>query len=355
MAILVRESQIEDVLASFPHIAQHVLGLDEAPQLIARQMTVRSGRLDLLYATGQTFTLVELKVEDARLGFITQIRDYVADLEELQSKGKLVAAPISPALLCPTFRGDVERACDEAGVRAVTYSPDEVLSEFFRSLRPLAELIALRPTDLGLWNIHLIHRALYALESASTARALAPEIGLSEKTVANHFRLALELNLVDRDVSRFTLSDLGSEYVYARNPDMPPDHLSEEQAAVLRGFIVKDPFATATIFGIYSMVEVVFNLARNGYPVPYARVISHFREATGKLFDWSRDKTAYHGTHMYSNYAIELGLLGKSGDSLYLTPDGIRFILLLQLHKSLKMIDVVGLTSRDFEANSKEA
>jgi hypothetical protein len=46
---------------------------------------------------------------------------------------------------------------------------------------------------------------------------------------------------------------------------------------------------------------------------------------------------------MYSNYAAELGLLGKSGESLYLTPDGIRFILLLHLHKSLKMIDVVGL------------
>jgi hypothetical protein len=45
---------------------------------------------------------------------------------------------------------------------------------------------------------------------------------------------------------------------------------------------------------------------------------------------------------MYSNYAIELGLLGRSGDTFYLTPDGIRFILLLQLHKSLKMIDVVG-------------
>ncbi len=124
---------------------------------------------------------------------------------------------------------------------------------------------------------------------------------------------------------------------------MPPNNLSEAQAAVLRGFIVKDPFASATIFGIFSMVEVIFNLARNSYPVSRKLVISHFREAAGKLFEWSEAKTAYHGTRMYSNYAIALGLLGRSGDSLYLTPDGIRFILLLQLHKSLKMIDVVGL------------
>jgi len=342
-AIEIRESQVEDVLASFPHIAQRVLGLDEAPRLVARQMIVPSGRLDLLYATKQTLTLVELKVEDAKLEFITQVRNYLADLEELQARARLLAAPIVPVLLCPSFGHRVRTACSHASVQAVMYSPDEVLAEFFRSLRPLAELIALRPTDLGLWNIHLIHRALYELGSAKTSKAVATRIGLSEKSVMNHFRLAMEIRLVHRQGKLFALTSLGSNYVKARSPDMPVDHLSEDQADVLRGFIVKDPFASATIFGIYSMVEVVFNLARNGYPVSRELVISHFREATGKLFEWSEAKTAYHGTRMYSNYAIELGLLGRSGDSLYLTPDGIRFILLLQLHKSLKMIDVVGL------------
>ena len=340
---VVRESQIEDVLASFPHIAQRTLGLSEPPQLVARQMIVPSGRLDLLYATGQTLTLVELKVEEATPEFVAQIQRYLKDLKGLQAQAKLVAAPIDPVLLCPAFRRDAIRACAAAGVQALTYSPEDVLAEFFRSMRPLAELIELRPTDLGLWSIHLVHRALYELSSAKTAKAIAPRIGLSDKTVANHLRLALQLKLVEREGNRFGLSDLGREYVDARDLDMPPAHLSEAQAAVLRGFIVRDPFASATIFGIFSMVEVIFNLARNSYPVPRELATSHFREVTGKLFDWSAKKTAYNGTRMYSNYAIELGLLGRSGDALYLTPDGIRFILLLQLHKSLKMIDVVGL------------
>ena len=340
---VVRESQIEDVLASFPHIAQRTLGLSESPQLVARQMTVPSGRLDLLYATGQTLTLVELKVEEATPEFVAQIQRYVNDLKSLQAQAKLVAAPIDAVLLCPGFRRDAIRACRRAGVQTMAYSPDDVLAEYFRSLRPLAELIELRPTDLGLWNIHLIHRALYELSSAKTAKAIAPRIKLSDKTVANHLRLALQLKLVEREGNQFGLSDLGREYVDARDPDMPTGHLSEAQAAVLRGFIVKDPFASATIFGIFSMVEVIFNLARNSYPVPRELATSPFREVTGKLFEWSAQKTAYHGTRMYSNYAIELGLIGRSGDALYLTPDGIRFILLLQLHKSLKMIDVVGL------------
>ncbi|MGB2694389.1 MAG: hypothetical protein WBD55_04280 [Dehalococcoidia bacterium] len=342
-SVQIRESQVEDVLASFPHVAQQVLGLDEAPRLIARQMAIPSGRLDLLYATGQTLTLVELKVETARYEFITQIDHYRNDLKELQSQEKLVAAPIEAVLLCPDFPSDVAKATKEAGVEPITYSPEYVMAEFFRSLRPLAELIELRPTDLGLWNIHLIHRALYALDLVATTKAIGARINLSEKTVANHLRLAIELKLVDREKRRFALTRLGRQYVAARNPDMPPSYISEAQADVLRNFIVKDPFASPTIFGIYSMVEVIFTLARNGYPVSRELVISHFREATGKRFEWSEPKTAYHGTRMYSNYAIELGLLGRSGDSLYLTPDGIRFILLLQLHKSLKMIDVVGL------------
>ncbi|MCH7488209.1 MAG: DUF91 domain-containing protein [Chloroflexi bacterium] len=340
---VVRESQIEDVLASFPPIAQRTLGLSESPQLVARQMIVPSGRLDLLYATGQTLTLVELKVEKATSEFVEQIYRYANDLKGLQAQAKLVAAPIDLVLLCPAFRRDAIRACAAAGVQATTYSPDDVLAEYFRSLRPLAELIELRPIDLGVWNIHLIHRALYELTSAKTAKAIAPKIDLSDKTVANHLSFALQLKLVEREGTRFGLSELGSEYVDARNHDMPVEYLSETQAAVLRGFIVKDPFASPTIFGIFSMVEVIFNLARNGYPVPRELVTSHYREVTGKLFEWSAEKTAYHGTRMYSNYAIELGLLGRSGDALYLTPDGIRFILLLQLHKSLKMIDVVGL------------
>jgi hypothetical protein len=342
--ILIRESQVEDVLASFSHIAQRVLGLKETPSLIARQMALRSGRLDLLYATGKTLTLVELKVEPARPEFLMQLQRYLSDLADLQVQGKLLAVPITGVLACPSFSDKLAKACKAAGVSALVLSPEEVLEEFFRSLRSLAELIELRPTDLGLWNIHLIHRVLYALRPSSAARAIAPQVKLSEKTVMNHLRLAEELKLVERDRRRFELTGLGLAYVDARDLDMPPDHLSEEQASVLRNFILKDPFASATIFGIYSMVEVVFTLARNGYPVSRELVTSHFREATGKLFEWSEKKTAYHGTRMYSNYGIELGLLGRSGDALYLTPDGIRFILLLQLHKSLKMIDVVGLS-----------
>ena len=144
-ALQIRESQVEDVLASFPHIAQRVLDLPETPQLIARQMTIPSGRLDLLYATGGSLMLVELKVEGAKREFIRQTQGYRADLKGLQSQGKLLAAPITPVLLCTSFPRDIVSASEKAGVQPVAYQPEDVLAEFFRSLRPLAELISLRP------------------------------------------------------------------------------------------------------------------------------------------------------------------------------------------------------------------
>lgn len=42
---------------------------------------------------------------------------------------------------------------------------------------------------------------------------------------------------------------------------------------------------------------------------------------------------------MYSNYAIDLGLVGKIGEHYFVTPGGLNFVLLLNMHKSLKLIE----------------
>jgi hypothetical protein len=42
---------------------------------------------------------------------------------------------------------------------------------------------------------------------------------------------------------------------------------------------------------------------------------------------------------MYSNYAIDLGLMAKTDNNVYLTPDGFKFVIQLQLHKSLKLMN----------------
>lgn len=340
--MLVRESQVEDVLATYADLAQRVLGTPEPVSLLARQMQVPSGRLDLLYLSGQRFLIVELKVEEATPTFVAQVAAYAADLRTKQDEGALAAGPVVPMLVCPSFDDETRRTCSELNVEAVEYAPENVMSEFFRRLRALSTFIELRPPDHGIWNIHVIHRTLYDLSAGTaSARDIGNRLGLTATTVSNQLRFAAELGLSKRVGQLHGLTELGVGYVNARNPDAPWEHVSDEQAAILRDSIVKNPFSSPVVFGIYSLVETVFNLARNTYPVDRKLVIANFRDATGKLFDWAADKSAYHGTRMYSNYGIELGLLGRTGDSLYLTPAGLRFILLLQLHRSLQLIEAV--------------
>jgi hypothetical protein len=93
-------------------------------------------------------------------------------------------------------------------------------------------------------------------------------------------------------------------------------------------------------------VESVFTLSKNTYPVPLNLVINYFKASSGKFFEWASQKATLDGTKMYSNYATELGLIGQIGNNFYITPNGVRFIILLQLHKTIKTVDALRITTK---------
>jgi hypothetical protein len=343
MAFEVRESQVEDVLATYPSIVRRLLDLDEDAALVARQMPLPSGRLDLLFLTGNTLLLIELKVVPFNEEFVSQVQNYQADLVALQQVKKLVQATIVPILLCPSIADSDRDACQAQGIQAVQYDPKQVLSEFYQRFVGLSAFARLTPSDHGIWNIHLINHALRAISNQSATHDLPQILTRSAKTIANQMRFAQDICLVVQKGRNYELTALGKSYVHAMAEAPTFDGLTEEQAALLRAFIVDNPFATPTIYGIFSMVQSVFDLARNTYPVPWSLLLPYFRDYTGNHFGWSAEKTWYHGTRMYSNYAIELGLLARQNKGLFLTPAGTRFILMLQLHKSIKMVDALQL------------
>lgn len=208
--MLVRESQIEDVLATYADLAQRVLARPEPVSLLARQMQVPSGRLDLLYLSGRQILVVELKVENATPTFAAQVAAYAADLRTIQDEGRLAAGLVVPMLLCPSFDDETRRACSESNVEAIEYAPEQLMSEFFRRLRALSTFIDLRPSDHGIWNIHLIHRALYHLRAGTaSAGEIADKLGLSPVTVSNQLRFAGELALSERVGRLHSLTELG--------------------------------------------------------------------------------------------------------------------------------------------------
>ncbi len=336
----IRETQIEDVLVSAPLLTRNILNLSEEPRLLARQMILPSGRLDLLYAYQTDLLLLELKVVPLQQKFIQQVSDYRNDLTTFQNNGKLIHGNIKTYLVCPIVSTFLKTQALNQNISCVEYSPEDVLQFFYTNLKPIASLAEKKPIDIGIWNLHLIHEFIYFLEQTNNVKELQDLIGGSSKTLYNKIKFANELRLVNwkPNKNEISLSDLGSEYVKQKDLFFPL-RLSEEQADLLKDFVMKNPYESPVILGIASVVESVFSLAKNTYPVPVEQLIQYFTYHSGKHFDWQTKKARFNGAKMYSNYATDLGLLGKSGESIYLTPEGFRFTIQMQLHKSLRLME----------------
>ncbi len=338
----IREAQVEDILVNAPALTRDILQLSEDPRLVARQMILPSGRLDMLYAYQNKFLLLELKVEAFQPKFLDQVLSYQQDLNRLQDSGRLFGGIIQPYLLCPHFAERHRPLAANAGVFCVEYEPEAVLKYFHQHLRPVAAFSDVKPIDIGIWNLHLIHSILYFLDQTSSIAALRALVGGSSKTLYNKIRFASELRLIEWEAHSdvIHLSKLGQTYVNARDT-MFDDRLSENQTHILQKIIIQNPFESSVILGIASMVEAVFVMSKNVYPVPLEQVSEFFVFHSGKMYDWKTPKARYNATRMYSNYAVDLGLLAKTDTSLYLTPQGYKFTAQMQLHKSLKLVDIL--------------
>ena len=337
--IAVRESAVEDAFTTYPELLARTLGLTHELSVILRQAPLPSGRLDLLMIGRNNLFLIELKVESFRRNHLEQIGGYKDDLLVMQSRGEIPSGPVLSHLLVTSGSEEDVRLCDERSVGLVVYSPGDILKDFFARLSHIAEFATIRPRDYGVWNIHLINRAMYGLLETNSIEELAKAIGLATNSVTNHLRLAEQLGLVRRLRRLYYLTDAGHEYVLARDTNSPLGALSEEQTEILRRIVLKDPFMSPTTFGIHCLVEVIFTLARNSYPVSVDDLIRTYREFVGKRHDWTTDRSALLGARSFMNFSIELGLIGKAGANLYLTPAGFRFVTMLQLHKGIKLVD----------------
>jgi hypothetical protein len=341
MELAVRESEIEDVFTHYPQLLRRVLGVSQEIQLVARQKLLPSGRLDLVFACADELLLVELKTEEFKRSFLTQVLSYRADLIELQKQRNFISGNVIPYLACPPFAQFARRLAEEVGVRLCSYDPAEILTAFFQKAPLDTKYLSAVPSDMGVWRIGLVNGSLALVASMGHARQIAQSRGYSEKTVGNQLRLAEELGLVRLGRKAVELSSFGTEFVGLLDKAGPSDILSPDQARLLRRFILASPFFSGATFGILTIVACVFELSKNTYPVPQNILARHFISAAGLHFRWSKDKAVTKGVRMYSNYAIELGLLGKVGSAYFVTPSGLQFVLLLNMHKSLKFIETI--------------
>jgi len=336
----IRESQIEDIFATQLDDVKKLLSLDGSIALINRQKELPSGGiLDLLFLSSNNILLLELKAVRSELKFCDQVIDYRNEIISLQPKNEFPNLPIKTFLVCPDFIDSHKEYCRRNDVIPVQFSPYELLKNFYFKVKAISRLISLKPSNHGLWNLNLLNRILYSIDGNTALAKLNQSTKLTKSTIGSYLRLSTELGLT-KVKPNVSLTELGIQYVKNRDPEKSVEFISETQTEVLKNFITTNPFASPAIFGIYSAVETIFVLSRNFYPVPLKEASKHFTYLSGKHNEWAA-KASNDAFIMYSNYCIDLGLLAKVSRDYYITPSGIRFILLLELNKSILFVNSI--------------
>ena len=336
----IRESQIEDIFATQLDDVRKLLSIKGNISLINRQKKLPSGgKLDLLYLSTNNLLLLELKAVRSEKKFCDQIIIYRNDLVSLQEKNDLPDLPVKSFLICPDFLETHKKYCMDNDVIPIQFSPYELLKNYYLKVKAISRLINLKPSNHGLWNLNLLNRIIYSINESTNIKKLEGSTKLSESTINSYLRLSTELGLTERKPA-IKLTKIGIEYVKNREIDKPVEYISDIQTEILKEYITKNPFYSPAIFGIYSAVETIFALSKNFYPVPLIEAVRFFKYLSGKHNEWAK-KAATDAFIMYSNYSIDLGLLAKMEKNYYITPSGIKFILLLELNKSILFVNSI--------------
>ena len=334
----VSERIVEDILSSDKSILADILSANPANlSLVARQKALKSGKLDLLYLHENELLLIELKVVPFYDDIIRQVDGYFEDLRELQIQHRLIDARISKIVLVTESKPEDIEKCNQASIRLLAYKPQFVLSKYYENFRELSYFLQLQSGDYGVVRLSLLKRTLQLLAEGKGVRGICEIEGKSEKTIRNRLSVATLLGITAKFKQQYFLTDFGNAFLETGG-ERGDDRFSDGQIELLRNRVGENPFYSSVTYTILSLLESVFVLAKNVYPVPKDVVQDYFVKSVGKGETWRADRARETATYIFSNYACELGFVAKIDNHFYMTPNGIRAILLLQLNRSLKLI-----------------
>lgn len=339
MTYAISEKTIEDILSADKTILSDILGYNPANlSIIARQKILNSGKLDLLCMHEDTLVLIELKVVPFYSQIIEQINGYHKDLQELQGQNKLVNAPMQKVVLVTSFSSTDIAQCEQESIRVYICKPEQVLAKYFENFKELSYFLTMQSGDYGVVRLGLLNTTLRLLGEGKTQAQISLSENKSIKTIKNRLTVAKLIGLVSKYKGEYFLTEIGESFVQAGNLNLA-DRLTDEQSNILSDFVKNTPFYSQITYTILSFLETVFILAKSSYPVDKENAQGFFVKSVGKEKTWRTPKTRITATYIFSNYACDLQFLAMIGNQFYITPKGIQAILLLQLNRSIKLIE----------------
>lgn len=333
------EKVIEDILAADKSILSEVLSLNASDlSLIARQKIINSGKLDLLYLCKNEMLLIELKIVSFHKDIVNQINNYEVDLIELQNQNKLILSKIKKIILVTGCKENDFKLCYENNITLLSYKPEIILSKYYENFKELSSFLKIQSGDFGVVRLGLIKNTLSYLSEGLSIEKICKLENKSEKTIRNKISVAQRLNLVSKFKNNFFLTDLGNLFAES-GEKVVDDRLDQHQIDILSNFINGNPFHSSITYTIYTLIESVFVLSKTSYPVPKDMLKDYFVKSVAKTETWRMPRARETATYIFSNYACELEFLVKINNEFYITPKGIQAILLLQLNRSIKLIE----------------
>jgi hypothetical protein len=336
--ISLSEKVIEDIFVLDKSIISEILKVSYSEiSLLARQKTVNSGILDLLYLQKDVLLLIELKIVPFYNDAITQINDYYKDLLQLQNEKKLIQTTIHRIILVTHAKEADYNLCKKENISLIEYNPKEVLTKYYENFKALSYFLTIQSGDFGVVRLGLLCSTLKYLSEGKSKSEIAIASKRSVKSIGNRLSVATHLNLVNKFRNGYYLTEIGIKFV--ENISNTDEHLSENQIRIIASFIKENPFFSTITYTIFSVIETVFVLSKNIYPVPRDLVKDYFVKSVGKTSTWRTPKARETATYIFTNYACELNFLAKVDSEFFITPEGIQAILLLQLNRSIKLIE----------------
>lgn len=339
MISTISEKTIEDILGADKSILSEILGVNTSDlSIIARQKILPTGKLDLLCMYDDTLLLVELKITPFYSQIINQINSYYDDLSNLQNQNKLIKAPIQKIIMVTACSpGDVE-LCTQNNVYIRLYNPGQVLVKYFENFKELSYYLTLQSGDYGMVRLGLLITTLKLLNKGETLAEICKTEGKSIKTIKNRLSVGSLLGLVNKYKGEYFLTEFGETFIQLGEPTLS-DRLTDDQSTALADFVKESPFYSQITYTILSFLETIFILAKSSYPVDKKDAEQFFVKTVGKEHTWRTPKARSTATYIFANYACDLQFLAMIGDKFYITPKGVQAILLLQLNRSIKLIE----------------
>jgi len=334
----ITERVIEDILVADKRVLSQTLGLDYSElEMLARQKMLKSGILDLLYIYRNELILIELKAVPFYKAVIEQINDYYDDLVRLQNDKKLISAPIHKYIIVTSANLTDREQCQSHQIKLITYEIKSILSAYYEHFKGISGFMNIQSGDFGVVRLGLLNNTLKLLGDGHSIEEIAKISERKTNTIRNRISVAAQLGLTAKLRSNHFLTELGEKFVESLSG--VDDRLSDNQRELILSFIKDTPYYSSITYSIFSMVESVFILSKSKYPVPTDNLRDYFVKSVGKTSTWNALKAQNTATYIFSNYAIELGLLAKVDNEFFITPAGIQAVLLLQLNRSIKLIE----------------